>query len=795
MIKNYFITAIRNLWRNKFFSAINIFGLSLGIACCMLIFLYAKDEISYDRFHEKKDNLFRITADLTNSRGEVNKMGNTGMMPGPEFEKQIPEIEEYVRIQSAYCNVKKGQEIFEEKALWADENFFSIFSFPLILGDPKTSLKEIHSVVISEEIAEKYFNRTDVIGKVIELNTGEKFEPLVVSAVAKNSPQNSSIKITMILPMKLHQTQEDDKEWMNFFLNTFVILKPGSDLTAVTKKANQIFQTEAAEQIKIMKEKFDFNEKAQFGLQPFTAMHLSAEYPADNGLVNASNPVYSYILSGIAIFILLIACINFVNLTVARSLKRAKEIGIRKVIGSRRKQLILQFLGESFILSFLSFFFAIILVIVILPFFNSLSVKELSFSYLLDTKLILGFILLFFVTGLLAGFYPAIVLSGFNPVETLYGKLRFSGRNYLSRSLVVLQFVLATFLIISTMTIYSQFNYLVKYDLGYDKSNVLSVITGKMTTSKMEALKHELLKEPSISKITARQGGGYTTVAHINGETNQEFGFNRIDEDNFQLFKIPIINGRNFSKEFPGDSTHSLMVNEAFVKAAGWKNPVGEIIDFFYRQKKYQVIGVVKDFHTGPLTEKITPQVFSIDPQLSYQIFFIKININKKVAALRHVEKIIKKEFPTIPYRYSFLDEDLVGNYVKEAKWKQIISFSAMLTIFISCVGLFGLAALSAEKRAKEIGIRKVLGASVLLIVKKLSGDFIKLVALASLIALPLSWWAMNKWLENYPYRIELNALMFGSAVLGVLTLALLTISYQSIHAALANPVKNLRTE
>jgi len=796
MLKNYIITALRNLWRNKFFSIINIFGLSIGISCCMLIFLYAKDELSFDRFHEKTPYIYRITVDMTSPGRGVDKSGNTGMIQGPKFKEQVPEIERYVRMESAYCDVKHNNDVFSQDALWVDETFFSVFSFPLLYGNSKTALKDIHSVVISEDLATKYFGKKEVVGKILMLNTEKEFSPFVISGVAKNSPQNSSVKIEMLLPMKLQESMKKEKpHWMNFFLNTFVVLKPGSNVPAIVKKINYIYNKDAANQIKEMKEKFDSDEKMSYGLQPLLAMHSSIDYPPQNGLSNANNPIYTYILSGIALFIFLIACINFINLAVARSLKRAKEIGIRKVVGGTQKQLILQFLGESFVLSFFSFVLAIFLAVALLPFFNTVSNKALAFSYLLDLNLILGYFGLFMLTGLLAGFYPALVLSRFNPVETLYGKLRYSGKNYLSRSLVVLQFTLATILIISTVTIYSQFNYLINYNLGYDKTNVLTVQGGRMNKLKLDALKTELLREPAIKHVTAKQSGGYITVAHINGATNQEFGFNLIDEETFPMFRIPIVKGRNFSREFPRDSTTALVVNETFVKVAGWRHPIGEIIDFYYNNKKYSVIGVVRDFHTGPLTDKIPPQVFSTDPQMSYQVVNVKFDPNRKTAVLRQVEKVIKEFFPLKPFQYSFLDDDVKDQYKKEATWKKIVSFSALLTIFISCIGLFGLAVLSAERRSKEIGIRKVLGASVAAIAKKLSSDFLKLVMLSSCVALPIAWYIMTKWLDNYPYRIELNIYLFALSVAFVICLAVFTVSYQAIKAAMANPVRSLRTE
>ena len=796
MIRNYFITAIRNLWRNKFFSLINILGLSVAIACCMLIFLYAKDEVSFDRFHEKRDQIYRITADNISKNGkDTQKWGSTGMMPGPEFKAQIPEVEAFLRIQSTTFNIKKGTEVIEQDALYADDNFFSVFSFPLAYGDPKTALKELHSIVISEQVAEKYFGKTNVVGKTLELSIGNKFEPFVVSAVAKNSPQNSSIKINVLVPMKFNQTLDDDKQWMNFFLNTFVVLKPGTDIKSTERSFNRIYATAAYSQIKEMREKYDFTNHIKYGLQPLAELHLSTDYVADNGLTNASNPIYSYILIGITIFILLIACINFINLTISQSLKRAKEIGIRKVIGGQRKQLIFQFLGESFVISFLAFILAIAITLVTLPFFNELSNKALAFSYLLDSKLISGYILLFLVTGLLAGFYPALVLSGLNPVETLYGKLRFSGKNYLSKGLIIFQFTLSTFLIISTLIIYSQFNYLVHYDLGYDVTNVMRVNTTSLSDEKLSILKNELRKDPSIQLIAAQQAGRHTTMAHINGETNQDFDQRYIDENYFSLFQIPIVKGRNFSRVISSDSSQGVIINECFAKEAGWKDPIGKVVDFFYHNKKFTVIGVVRDYHFAALTEKIKPQLFTMNPRYRYGSVYVKISPGNKVQAMNYIEKTCKKLYPMYPYQYTFEDEALKKEYDSEAKWKQIISFSAILTIFISCIGLFGLAALSSEKRAKEIGIRKVLGASVNTLVKNLTTEFLKLVLLASCIAVPIAWWIMTKWLDNYPYRIEIKAYMFVGAIIGVLSVTLCTVSYQAIKASLANPVKNLRTE
>jgi len=792
MLKNYFIVALRNLWRNKTFSFINITGLSVGLACCMLIFLYAKDELSYDRFHKKKNDIYRIVNDRKDESGAIFKDGNTGMMPGPGFKHAIPEIEDFVRIKSDGYAIKSGGQVFDQDALAVDENFFTVFSFPLLEGDPKTALKDIHSVVLSEEVAKKYFGSKKAFGQVLELKVHDKFEPFIVSGVTRKSPQNSSIKIKMLVPMKFAQSKNDD-QWLNFFLNTFVVIKPGSNIEALKPKFAKVYQTEAAEQIKEASEKYGLKDKISYGVQPLLEMHLSKDYPANNGLSDESNPIYSYILTGIAALILLIACINFINLTVARSLKRAKEIGIRKVIGSQRKQLIIQFLGESFLLCFAAFLLAIVLVQLLLPFFNEVSNKSLAFSYLLDVKLITGYVLLFLLTGLLAGFYPAIVLSKFSPVQTLYGRMRFASKNYLSKSLVVLQFALATFLIISTLIIYSQFNYLTHFDLGYNDKQVARVNAGDMDRTKYELLRNTLLRNSSIEAVSADQGGRWGTLAHINQGKEAHFDFKIVDENFLPLFQIPVIKGRNFSKNILSDSAQGVIINESFAKEAGWKDPLGQVIDFFYLNKQYTVIGVIRDYHYLSLNEKIGPQIFVTNPRYQYRDVFMKIKPGHAAEALKYISATFKSLFPFQPYQYNFKDEENAKQYDSEAKWKQIISFGAILTIFISCIGLFGLATLSAEKRTKEIGIRKVLGASVGVIIQKLSADFLKLVILATLIAIPASWWAMDKWLQNYPYRISINGWLFAFSLLLVLLVALLTMSFQVIKAAVANPVKSLK--
>jgi len=796
MIKNYYKTAFRNLARNKVYSFINIAGLSIGLACTMFIMLYVKDEVSFDKFHKNVNNIYRIARKANG----INLNGTTGFLQGPRFTQNVPGIKSFVRVQGGAEDIKNGTEVQEQGGvLHVDSNFFSVFTFPLLSGNPKTCLTEPHSIVLSEDAAKKYFATTDAVGKVLIVKEDTGFVPYKVTAVAKRCPQNSSLQFDALLPFKVSDADaKDTHNWFNSFLTTFVVLDDKANLQTVEKQMQSFYVADAKQTFYEMLKNDGGNPDdipmGTYFLQPYPAIHLNTSIPASGGLTNASNPMYSYLLSGIALFVLLIACINFVNLTIARSVKRAKEIGIRKVMGSDRKQLIFQFLGESFFLCTIAFVLAIALVQLLLPLFNELANKALAISYLSDAKLIAGYIALYLITGLLAGFYPALVLSGYNPVQTLYSRFQIAGKNYLQKSLVVLQFTLASFLIIATYTIYAQFNLLTKTNLGYDDNNLVIVNKNGLKNSDAAAFKNELLKNPNIVGVSVKNAGQWGTGTKNSVTSNVYFAGETVDENYLPLLKIPLIAGRNFSTAFAADSAQSVIVNESFVKAAKWKNPVGETLQILGSSNEtYHVIGVVKDHHFASLTQKITPQLFNMNG--SYGSYYIKIKPNTVASSLKWIQKIYQQFYPMNPYTYVFKNDENRKQYADVEKWKQIILFSAILTIFISCIGLFGLSVLSAEKRTKEIGIRKVLGASVQQIVTILSTDFIKLVAIALIIATPLVYIAANKWLQNYPYRIEMSWWLFASAGILVMLIALFTVSFQSIKAAIANPVKSLRTE
>ena len=796
MLRSYLKSALRNLLRSRIYSVINISGLSLGLACAMLIILYVKDEVSYDRFHQNNSNIFHVVRHINRPDGSSAGDGYTGNPQGPQFRAAIPEITGFVRIRNAYLDIRKAADITPKWALFVDSNFLNVFTFPLLSGDPATALRQDNSVVISEDMAKSQFGRTDVLGQTIDIKKGDVFTPCTVTGVTRTCPANSSIKFNILLPIQVTPAEETAPEsWLNVFLNTFVVLKPGADPVLVESKMKQVFENRGSESRKIALEKYNVRQTQQFLLQPLPAMHLSKDYPPIDGLTDASDPVFSYILSGIACFILLIACINFVNLSIARSVRRAKEIGVRKVIGAGRNQIRAQFLGESFVLCAAAFLLAIALVHFALPVFNRLAGKSLELSYLLDARLISGYAILFLGTGLLAGFYPAIVLANYDPTQTLYGRFRIAGRNYLQRTLVVLQFTLASFLIIATFTAFSQFNYLVNKPLGYDDHHLMIISNWGITPQQVALFRNKLMTRPDIVGVTCKDMGWENEGVKINGN---DIGYVRetVDDNFLPLLHIPIIKGRNFSSASSFDSSTAMLVNETFAKRAGWKDPIGRQLSLSKEDPtKYTVIGVVRDYYFQPLQEVIKPQIFTIKPGRVLGNLLVKMRPNTEAGNLPFVEDAYKSIFPLTSFDFGFKDQQNRQQYWAEGNWKDVMLFAAIITVFISCIGLFGLAVLATERRTKEIGIRKVLGASVNTIVTLLSKDFLQLVSLSLALAVPLAWLAATKWLNNYPYRITLSWPLFAAAGALVIVLAGLTVSVQAVKSALANPVRSLRSE
>ena len=796
MLKNYIKTAIKTMMRNKVYTAINIFGLSIGLACVMLIVLYIKDDLSFDRFQANGVQIYRLVQDVREPDGTEYKNGFTGSVQGLTFKQQIPEIQELCRINGGGEElIKKGGNVISESVLYADKSLFKLFTFPLLQGNPKTALQQVNNVVITKAIAKKYFGNQNAMGKVMQINQNGKFEPFIVSGVAEVTPQNSTIRFDVLLNIErtLPPTYTS-RDWFNTFLNSFVYLKKGASQQVVEQKIARIFNQYAGKGLAELRKTYGEKISISYKLQPYYNIHLDKDFGTGNGLTDSSKVDYSFILGGIASFILFIACINFINLSLSNSLRRSKEIGIRKVNGSTRGQLILQFLGESLLLTLIASFIAIILVALFLPQFNQLSGKVLQVSYLFTGQTILLFSLLILVNTLLAGFYPAVVLSGFNPVQTLYGKLKISSNNYLAKSLVVVQFVVAVFLAIGTIVIQKQFNLLINSNLGYQPKNVIDVRFPREKNPDFEVFKRELTKYPFIKEV-AGQGtpfdGMTATMFEVDGKKLNR-PFFEIDNAFLNELKIPIVKGQNFTT-VASDTTHCL-VNQSFVNATGWKDsPLGHVIK--NDGHVYTIIGVTADFHNSSLNRKIDPLVLKQPDKANYGQVLVKIDENQQVAAVNAINAEFKKLIPYYPCNYTFLTDILAKQYDSENRWRQIITIASVMSILISCLGLFGLATLAIEQRVKEIGIRKVLGASLTDITGLLTVNFLKLVLIAVVIASPLAWFAMNKWLENFPYRINLSFWILLFTGLGSLLIAFITISFQSIKAALANPVKSLRSE
>lgn len=553
----------------------------------------------------------------------------------------------------------------------------------------------------------------------------------------------------------------------------------------------QIFEQDNPAMVKRIEAATGGKLEGGYRLQPFTEIHLNNDMDRYD-VAGASNIVYSYILSGIGFFILLIACINFVNLTLGRSLKRAKEIGVRKVTGGTRRQLIFQFLGESFILCAIAFIVAVVVVQGLLPLFNRLANKALALSYLFDMKLVCGYVVLFLSTGFLAGFYPALVLSGFNPVETLYGRIILGGRNYLQKSLVVLQFSLSAFLIGATVVLFSQFNFLLHRDLGYDDTHLVRVDKADLTRPESRLFRTELMKDPDILAVLPRDGDLNFNPAKINGDSSLGCVNTTVDESFLPVMKIHLLQGRNFSAAFPSDSTTAVIVNEAFVKAAGWKDPLGQRV-VMAEKENYRVIGVIGDYAYESLTEPVKPELLRMDKD--YGMFYIKIKPGSETASLGEIRRTFGRLFPLTPFSYAFKDEENRRYYEAEEKWKQVLLFASLVTIFISCVGLFGLSVFSVERRTKEIGVRKVLGASPGIIAALVARDFLRLVIVALVVAVPVVWIGADKWLQRYPYRVTVSFWMLAGMGLAVMLVALLTVSFQAVRAGRANPVRSIRVD
>jgi len=798
MIRNYIKTAYRSLLKNKGFTVLNVLGLSVGLATCLLIVFYVVDEFSYDRYNTNADRIYRIT-----ENARLN--GNEGSYAGTEKPlmdalKSFPQIEKMARLfpketlflSSQKFSIRKGNNNIQEKnVVFAESNLFDVFTLPMIYGSPSTSLTEPHSAVITESTAKKYFSKTDVVGQTLTINDTSVYK---ITGVIKDIPSQSHFNYDFFLSYS-SLFESHVMSWGYSGIHNYVLLKPGTNVKALEA---QILKVELKNSPPVWTTGSNY---MKIVLTPLLDIHLRSNSQYE--LMQNGNIEYVYIFSAIAILVLLIACVNFMNLSTARSANRAKEVGVRKVLGSARKYLIAQFLTESILVTLVSTIIAVALAWLAMPLFNQMADKHLAFTPHTFTWLLPALLIIILVIGILAGSYPAFFLSAFQPIEVLKGKIAsgFKG-GFLRSFLVVFQFSISIFLIIGTLVIYNQLNYIHTKSLGYNRSQMLVIKNTNVLGKQAKILKQEVKQMQGVASATMttylptgddRNITGLFPELPIDIKHDLLADFWPVDEDYINTLSIKLISGRNFSPQLASDSA-ALIVNEAFVRKFGQKDPLNKTIyrDSFGIQA-FHIIGVVKDFHYSSLRDEIKPLALVYNEDRG--AITARVSTANLPALMSQIKDKWKDLSPNSQFTWSFMDQDFDATYRSEQRIGTIfISFTA-LAIAIACLGLFGLAAYAAEQRNKEIGIRKVLGASVSTIVSMLSMDFIKLVGIAILISSPLAWWAMNKWLQDFAYRINIQWWIIAIAGFTAIFIAFITISFQSIRAALANPVKSLRSE
>jgi putative ABC transport system permease protein len=778
---------------------INIAGLSVGMACTILIFLWVNYELSFDRFHKKAERIYRVEMNL--DIGELSgRLPTTGFAMGPTLQAVYPEVIEALRFRNyTYRTLAEYLEkkIYVKDISYADNSVFSIFTFPLIKGDSRSALKNARAAVVTEDLASSLFGDEDPVGKVVKLNNLHNF---TITGVMKNVPPNSHLMFNMLLSFEslrldphLGELMETwDTEMDNY---TYVLLHKNSDVKELEKKIPVLIETHIGETLKAL------DAKMEYFLQPLTSIHLHSTVKLSGS--EQKNIYYVYIFSAIAVFILVIACMNFMNLSTSRSANRAKEVGVRKALGAYRRNLVHQFLGESLILSFASLIIAICLVEISLPFFRNLSGRALVFDFMNAPRLAMGLIGLVINVGFLAGSYPAFFLSSFQPIQTLKGSLKTGVSGSRFRSIfVIVQFGISIFMIIGTGIIHSQLTYMQHKDLGFDKDRIAVLqIVDRSILSSIDQIKQELKSYSGISAVafSSRPPGHGKQIIAMQPEgfsldQAEVMGIIGVDADFISTMGIELVTGRNFSSDLATDRTESIMINETAARQLGWTNPIGKTIHNLAWQNKKTIIGVIRDFHTDSLHFKISSLYIENDAT-RFNTILIKIKPGAVSDTMKFLEKKWKEIDPTHTFDFYFLDESFDGKYNVEIKLSKVFSIFTFFAIFIACLGLFGLASFTAERRTKEIGIRKALGASLSGIILLLTREFTKWLIVANIIAWPIAYLAMNHWLQNFAYRIDIGLGLFILAAILALTIALLTICYQAVKAAWGNPVNALRYE
>ncbi len=789
MFRNYLVIAFRNIVRHLSVSSMNLAGLSLGLACTMMIFLWVTDEIDFDKFHKKADRLYRVEEDQYYSNGAYH-VQVTPWPSGPVWRDQIPEIREACRITSpgSFLFTRNEKSFYEGKVYAVDTTFFGMFSFDLITGDPEKVLTEPGSIVISDEMASKYFGTENPIGKTLMANAKEVFQ---VTGVMKKMPYNSSISVDFLIPfdyMKKSQWYSDN--WGNNSITTYVELKPNVEIGNVNSKLTKIVRQHNPQ------------STTDFVLEPLTRVHLYSRW----GFGNKPGAILNvWIFSSIALLVLIIACINFMNLSTARSVSRAKEIGLRKVNGAHRNNVLFQFFGESLLMAFLSMIIAFGLVALLIEPFNLISGKAFHLGNLLTLRFLCGMLGITFFTGIMAGTYPALVLSGFKPINTLKGTFSTGSTGSTFRRVsVTIQFALSIILITGTIVIYRQLQLMQSQKLGYDKENLIYLqLRGDLKNS-YPMIKEELLREPSVKYITAssdqpQQIGSNSDNASWEGKPADAdilVSMSGVDFDYVETMGIEMKAGRSFSKNYPSDTQHdtlaNFLINEQMEKVMGMENAVGARLKF---GSTGNVVGVMRDFNFQSLHNKIEPLAISMWGPQFWNFMYIRINPGNLPGTMKNLEKAWKQIMPMFPFDYHFVDQDFDNIYRTEQRMKTLMNYFAVLAILIASIGLFGMATFTVEQKTREVGIRKALGAPPATIFNLFTRQFLVLLAIATAVSMPVAWYLLSRFLKNYSYHTDLDAWIFGLAALITLVVAFVSISYQTIRAMNTNPAETLKHE
>lgn len=800
MVKNYFTVAVRNILRQKGYSFINIAGLAVGITCFILIMLWVQNELSFDKFNANYDRICLLGMDANIGGSLLTPV--TSMPMGPALKQEYPEVEEYCRLTNPRrVSVEYKDHLYYEDNVSAAENsLFKIFSFPFIEGDEKNALTAPGTVVLTETMAKKYFGKESPIGKVLKLNGKKDY---TVTGVIRDVPQNSHFRFNIVYSFQtiLNDNPQEAEAWMNISVYTYLLLTKGTDYIAFENKLTDFVDRHLGVMLKAM------GGSIKMILQPMKDIYLHSDFP--HGIGVQSNITYVYLFSGVAVLVLIIACVNFINLTTARSMTRAKEIGIRKTFGADRGRLVNQFLGEAVFLSFVSMLLAVFLIEIILPWFNNLTGRVLSLDMLKHPEMALWFLGTAILTGLLSGLYPAFYLSSFQPILAIRSgiSVRRSSSTF-RRILVVGQFVISIVLIVGALVIYGQNHYIKNKDLGFDKNQVVIIprMTEAMKTN-FSSFRNEILSVPGVidagaSDVIPSRGRLMTLIRPegFSSDQLQTLDYMNTDADYLKTMKMHLAAGSYFPQAIPGDTTKRVIINEAAMRKLDWKEPLGKK---FYLDLTdsvggpslvYEVIGVVKDFHTETFHRAIEPRIIFNDIS-STGLLSVRISTDNTDKTLEGLKAKWKQYDSNRPFDYFFLDESFDAMFKTEQLLGKIVLYFSILAVFIGCLGLLGMAAYSAERRTKEIGVRKVLGASVGSVVVLVCREFLYLTLIANVIALPLAYYIMSKWMQSFVYHTKLEWWMFGYAGCAAIFLAVATVSYTSMRAATANPIKSLRYE